>query len=117
MQLMWVKCQSDVWCALNLVNLNHEHFYNKRGVYIIWHGGPDPRVVYVGQGNIKERIEAHRIDPEIQQYANLNLYVTWATVSEEGLDGVEGYLADVWKPLVGKNHPTSNFVNVNSPWD
>ena len=115
MELMWVKCQGDVWCTLNSVNLDHEHFRNKQGVYIIWHGGQTPKVVYVGQGNIKERIAKHRKDQRIQQYQHLNLYVTWATVGEASLDGVEGYLADVWRPLVGENHPTGH-INVNSPW-
>ena len=74
------KCQSDVWCKLNSVDLNHEHFNNKNGVYIIWHEGPRHAVVYVGQGNIKERLASHRRDHEIQEYASLGLYVTWATV-------------------------------------
>ena len=92
MQLNWIKCEGDVWCKLNTVNLNHEHFKNRRGVYIIWHGGTEPAVVHVGQGNIRDRLAAHRNNPDIQQYKHLDLYVTWATVSEEFLLGVEGLL-------------------------
>ncbi len=62
MQLNWTKCQGDVWCKLNSVNLGHEHFNNRHGVYMIWHGGSSPAVVYVGQGNIKDRIIEHRKD-------------------------------------------------------
>ena len=117
MQLIWVKCQSDVWCKLNYVDLDHDHFHNKRGVYVIWYGGSEPKVVYVGQGNIKERIAAHRNNEKIQKYEHLSLYVTWATVSEKDLDGVEGYLADIWRPIVGVDHPTSERIVVNLPWD
>ena len=77
MFLNWMKCQVDVWCKLNHVNLDHEHFNGKNGVYIIWHGGTDPKVVYVGQGNIRDRLKNHRSDRRIQQYKDLDLYVTW----------------------------------------
>ena len=116
MQLNWTRCQGDVWCKLNSVNLDHEHFNNRNGVYIIWHGGSTPAVVYVGQGNIKERITVHRKDQSIQHYEHLGLYVTWATVSKEHRDGVESYLADTWEPRVGIRHPHARPIGVNSPW-
>ena len=116
MQLNWTRCQGDVWCKLNSVNLDHEHFNNREGVYLIWHGGPNPAVVYVGQGNIKERITVHRQDQSIQQYEHLGLYVTWATVRKEHRDGVESYLADKWEPRVGTRHPNARPIGVNFPW-
>ena len=115
MKLSWMRCQGDVWCKLTFVNLDHEHFNNKRGVYMIWHGGTTPKVVYVGQGNIADRLTSHRYDPEIQKYEHLDLYVTWATVPEANLGGVEKYLADEWQPIVG-THPTAQPIAVNSPW-
>lgn len=118
MQLNWMKCQGDVWCKLNSVNLDHVHFNDLHGVYIIWHGGTAPAVVYVGQGNIKERIDEHRRNKEIQQFEYLGLYVTWATVPKEYYDGVESYLADTWSPKVGVNHPQIiRRIKVNSPWE
>ena len=117
MQLNWIKCEGDVWCKLNSVNLDHEHFNNRHGVYIIWHGGMEPAVVYVGQGNIKERLAVHRNNPDIQQYKHLDLYVTWATVSEESRIGVEAYLIDMWNPKENANSPqTVHRIEVNSPW-
>ena len=116
MQLSWTKCQGGVWCKLNFVNLSHDHFNNKRGVYIIWHGGESPKVVYVGQGDIKDRLLEHRSDDRIQRYEHLDLYVTWATVPENSLDGVEKCLADKWQPIVGI-HPQVPPISVNSPWD
>lgn len=117
MQLNWIKCEGDVWCKLNSVNLDHEHFNNRRGVYIIWHGGTEPAVVYVGQGNIKERLAVHRNNPDIQQYTHLDLYVTWATVSEESRMSVEAYLIDMWHPKENANSPqTVHHMEVNSPW-
>ena len=116
MQLNWTRCKGDVWCKLNSVNLDHEHFDDMHGVYIIWHGGTNPAVVYLGQGNIKERLAAHRIDPKIQKYEYLGLYVTWATVHEYYCDGVESHLAGTLRPIVGLNHPQVTPIAVNSPW-
>jgi hypothetical protein len=116
MKVNWIKCQGDVWCKLASVNLGHEHFNDRIGVYIIWHGGTAPAVVYVGQGNIRDRLTAHRSNPDIQQYESLGLYVTWATISQSYLDGVEAHLANKWRPKVGSNYPTANPIEVNSPW-
>jgi hypothetical protein len=110
----WVKCQGDVWCSLERVNLSG---VNTTGVYIIWHGGPQPRVVYVGQGNIAERVGAHRNDHRILKYRQHgDLYVTWAAVAWNEMDGVERHLADHWQPLEGDAHPDVYPIAVNSPW-
>lgn len=114
--LNWTKCQGDVWCKLNSVNLHHSHFNHMEGVYIIWHGGPNPAVVYIGKGNIKDRLSAQRNDPTIQVYANNDLYVTWANVSAPDHSGIEAYLASRWNPKVGDKHPTASPIAVNSPW-
>lgn len=117
MQLNWTRCQGNVWCKLNFVNLDHEHFNNRHGVYVIWHGGTDPAVVYVGQGDIKERLAEHQKKPEIQQYKHLDLYVTWAAVSEELRHGVEAYLIDMWYSKENAKPPqTVHRIEVNSPW-
>lgn len=114
--LNWIKCQGSNWCKLSTVNLQHKHFSNLSGVYIIWHGGSSPRVVRVGQGIIKDRLVQHRTGPLVQQYANQELFVTWARVSNQSSDGVEGFLAENLKPLVGSNFPNVVPIEVNLPW-
>ena len=116
LMLHWQKCQGNVWCSLNAVNLSHHHFDGVEGVYIIWHGGSKPKVVYVGQGIIKDRISKHRIDQRIQQYSVYNLYVTWAVVAKKDRNSVELYLAKHWNPLVGEQRREASPVTVNSPW-
>jgi len=116
MQVNWMKCQGEVWCKLNSVNLEHKHFINMYGVYIIWHGGSASKVVYVGQGYIKDRLAEHRKNQEIQSFEQLGLYVTWASVPSEYRDGVEVYLANTWSPKVGVSYPRVAPIEVNSPW-
>ena len=114
--LKWVKCEGNRWCELFTVNLQSPHFHGLEGVYIIWHGGQKPWTVYVGQGEIADRIRAHREDPQIRQYSPLGLFVTWAQVPTYGRDGIERFLADRLQPLVGVAHPSVTPATVNLPW-
>jgi hypothetical protein len=112
--LSWVKCVENVWCSLERLDLDN---VTANGVYIIWHSGNPGRVVRVGQGNIAERLKAHRTDQSILAYKkNGQLYVTWAAVPVHHLDGVEAYLALQWNPLVGDRYPYAVPLAVNSPW-
>jgi len=113
LEVQWVKCVSDKWCSLELVNLSN---VKTVGVYIIWHGGSPSRVVRIGQGDIAERLRCHRSDEEILAYSNQGLFVTWASLSHRHLDGVEKYLAQRWRPLVGECFPDALPIVVNSPW-
>ena len=117
MPLSWNQCQGDVWCKLNSVNLQHEHFNNRGGVYVIWHGGENPHTVYVGQtGDLRVRFRDHRNDERIQRYGSLGLYVTWANVVPALRDGVERYLGELLRPKVETNLPTVQPVEVQLPW-
>ena len=116
MNVHWLKCMGGVWCKVNAVNLAHGHFDGMEGVYIIWHGGSQPQVVHVGGGTIREQLEKDRTDDRIQEFASLDLYVTWAPVQASERDGVERYLADYWHPIVEERHPNALPIEVNSPW-
>lgn len=111
----WTKCEGDVWCRLNNVNLSANHFDNIEGVYLIWHTQNDSAYVRVGQGNIRDRLTAHRNDSDVQQYVNLDLRVTWAQVDARYRDGVEAYLAQQLNPLVGERFPDVTPIAVNLP--
>ena len=113
MQLNWVKLTTGDWCPFETVDLSNVTTF---GVYVIWYKGQPGRVVYVGQGDVADRLTTHRKDREILAYKNCGLLVTWATVSASQRDGVERYLADSWPPLVGDRHPDVMPIAVNSPW-
>ena len=116
MTVDWTKCNGNVWCKLNEVDLSSSHFNHMIGVYIIWHGGDNPRTVRVGQGFIRDRLQEHRLDPKVQRYASFGLYATWARVPRSDLDGVEVFLAQHLKPLVGEKFPNVPPIPVNLPW-
>ena len=115
-QLQWNKCQGDVWCNLLNVNLDHPAFDNASGVYVIWHAGENARTVRIGSGVIRDRLRAHREDPQILQYRQSGLFVTWAAVSEGLQWKVERYLAGRLNPLIGERFPNVQPEAVNLPW-
>ena len=114
--LVWNKCQGDAWCPFMTVDLNHVHFQGMKGVYVIWHGGVNPKTVYVGKGNIAERIQYHRTKPNIAQYLSNGLFVTWAQVFGSAQDGIESYLIQTLKPLENEAQPRAIPTSVNHPW-
>lgn len=117
MKLVWNKCQGDAWCPFMTVNLDHPSFRGMEGVYVIWHGAPNPRTVYVGKGKIADRIKAHRNEANITQYlANGGLFVTWARVAAESQDGAESYLIRALQPLENQKAPSAPPTPVNHPW-
>lgn len=115
MNLDWVKCKGNVWGGLSTVDLSGPHFDNLQGVYVIWHGGDRPATVRVGQGVIRDRLQAHRADQQVQAFSHLGLLVTWASVPEEYRDGVEAYLSQRLQPKTGERYPNVRPIEVNLP--
>lgn len=111
LHLDWMKCQNDVWCSFKNLNLDHEHFTELKGVYIIWSNNI---VVRLGSGLIKNRINDHRENIEICKYPDLK--VTWAKVNGNQMGGVEKYLSDFYKPAIGERFPERTPIKVNLPW-
>lgn len=117
LNVIWTKCQGDVWGSLININLTHPYLDNIEGVYIIWHGGKNPRVVRVGQGVVRDRLTANKKNKDIMQYKNSGpLHVTWATVGARYRDGVERYLTERLDPLVGDRLLTVAPIEVNLPY-
>jgi len=115
MEVTWLKCTGQTWCPLETLDL--ESIGDTGGVYIIWHEGNPGRVVRLGQGIIKDRLSMHRADKRVCDHRRYGtLHVTWAAVPLHQRDGVERYLADQWKPLVGDAFPDALPIAVNSPW-
>lgn len=112
MTVYWGKCNpNDSWCSLKNLNLDHEVFNDLNGVYIIWSGN---EVIRLGSGIIRNRLKEHRENPEITVYPNL--FVTWAKVNGNQMEGVEKFLADRLNPKVGDRFPDRTPIEVNLPW-
>ena len=98
------------------MDLAHASFDALAGVYVIWHGGQNPRWVRVGKGMIRDRLTAHRADSAVLAYGKFGtLFVSWAEVPTACRDGVESFLAESLKPLVGDRFPDCDPIPVNLP--
>lgn len=131
MELNWIKRSGNSWYRLNELNL--EEVPGDKGVYVIWYEDNediegivgkelidafgDKKCVYVGQGVIKDRLECHRSNDDVQDHAEFRtLYVTWASVPAKYRNGVEKYLARELIPLEGERHPDVEAKEVNLPF-
>ena len=85
---------------------------NVIGVYILWREKA-PVVLYVGQGDVLERLQDHDRDHVLNQYGHW--YVYWAAVPGDQLGGIEHYLADILQPVVGQRHSNDPHIPVNLP--
>jgi hypothetical protein len=115
LKVEWVVSKAGNWLSFESFNLSSAG--TDAGVYLIWHAGNPGRVVKVGQGNIQERLQAHRANRAICSYKQRGeLRVTWAVVPAAHRDGVERYLGDYWKPLVAERFPDVVPIAVNQPF-
>ena len=113
LSVKWVKCEDDRWCSFRGLQLNEA--VDVTGVYVIF-DKRDNMVIRLGQGNIKDRISSHRNNEAIRGYSEFNeLLVTWAVLPESYFDGVERYLADMYRPLIGENFPDVAPIAINLP--
>lgn len=111
LNVRWIKLTTGNWPQLLTVNLDG---ITTGGVYVIWRSGNPGPVIRVGQGDIKARLCAHRLDKQILDYGEQGtLHVTWAAVPAAQRDGVERFLADQYKPLVGDAFPNVAPIQVN----
>lgn len=113
LQLDWIKNTQNDW--LNPANTNWNTVYTE-GVYLIWQTGTlltGPRYIKVGQGDVRDRMQAHMRDYRISQYNDLRF--TFASVGLFQRDGVERYLGDVLRPLVAERFPDVRPIAVNLP--
>lgn len=89
------------------------------GVYVISEEGHwgNRTALYVGSGDIRERVEEH-LDGWLASYADpkRHLRVSWAWTLPSEKEGIERYLADVYRPLYGLRHPHAEPIKVNLPW-
>ena len=127
--VQWQRClKNSLWCQFNEKLLSNgrfetrlgDHSVNISGIYIIWTGIGDRTVLKVGSGIIKDKLEEHLRDPEIQAYKPTRLYATWAsTLSVIGVEeiqkGVEKFLDIVFKPKLAEHLPDIDLVMVNLP--
>ena len=113
--LHWIKSIDNKWLNFNQLDLTHIHAV---GVYVIWHGGENPQIVRVGQGNVAARLTAHRMNHQITRFGMRGpLMVTWAEIPDQAMrDGIEAYLINQFNPLIRDQMPEVAPIAARSPF-
>ena len=108
----WQKNASDgSWHRLRGLSVRKIFGY---GVYLIWHSGFEPRVVYVGRGLIASRLLEHQRSNSILKYEAEGILLTsWGNVDQELSKGVERYLIDTYRPIENELKPTARPIAAN----
>ncbi len=109
----WARFQGSQWYDLDEVDLKHEYFNDLDAVYVIWR--TDGKVVKVGSGMIRDRLQEHLKEKEIRKLRPLN--VTWGIVmTTKHTDGVVRFLTEKLNPMLGGSVSAPEAVEVNLPW-
>ena len=114
-ELAWAGTFTNSWPAFDTLEMPQAG--TAHGVYIVWWGISDPKVLYVGRGDIGNRLWAHTSDARFVDYTrHFQLYCTWASVDKEQVEGVEAYLIEILEPELNERSPQASPIPVNVPW-
>lgn len=107
----WVKESNGLFYRLSVIDCSG---IDCTGVYIIFN---HQHVVKIGQGDIGSRLSCHQHDFSITQHSNayFPLYVTWTQLPIKYLDGVEVFLGNWYRPIVGERFPDVQPIRINLP--
>ena len=114
----WEKCKRGKWCNLSELDLDHEHFDDMEGVYVLWQGEENPVALRVGQGLIRECLAKEQNDKDVLVYLQNEIYVTWAKVDRRFSGGIVRYIANILQPKLDSSSldVVPIEVNIPSPW-
>ena len=116
MTVHWKKSPTLTWYQLNSKLLSDKYFDKRQGVYIIWYWDDlgRPKVIQVGQGIIRNRVQNYLRGLSVEIPNHPTLYITW-TVMESGpeRDAVVTFLGRRLRP--GGRFPHHSPIPVNLP--
>ncbi len=115
--LDWQKCPLGKWHNLLELPLGDNFLIGLEGIFVVWHGGQQPAVICVGQGNIKEELSGLQKNPEILQHKEKGIFVSWAEVCFAYREGARRYLMNLWQPEFKDVSFGFLPIKVNLPWE
>ncbi|MDW6026063.1 hypothetical protein SAZ10_30320 [Mesorhizobium sp. BAC0120] len=118
LQLNWIS-RDTTGQLLRLYDVNLSTI-DVHGVYVIYRSGTvstSPTAIRVGQGDVADRLQEHRGNSTIKAHAKIgNVYVAFASVAPLLIDGVERFLVDRYRPLIGDVIPKVLPVPASLPF-
>ena len=56
-EVKWERTDQCYWHELMKLDFSYPEFKRLHGIFIIWHGGPNPKVLFIGQGDIPTKLD------------------------------------------------------------
>lgn len=116
LQVRWVRGTDGNFLDLLRLNLQSSYFLRHQyGVFIVWSAGvTQAPVITVGQGDIRDRLAALKKHPVVSRFAESGqLKVSWIIINEKYFDGVEAFLYDYYKPIMGERKRDISSIPVD----
>jgi hypothetical protein len=117
--LEWHKCKAGTWCTLSELDLEHQHFDDMEGVYIIWCGEQNTVALSVGQGYIRDCLAKERNLKYVSVIGRrYQIHVTWAKIGSSFRKGVAKYISEAIRPKLARSYQNAAPIEVNlpAPW-
>ena len=118
--IKWARNAKGRFHNLVFLDTTSENLNGTAGIYVIWHGGAQPKWLYVGvTKNLARVLDAKIDDPEIESYyERVGVYVSWSLVKPEYHKNIAHYLNGIMKPEIknpdakswAKEKPTAVFL-------
>ena len=107
--IYWVRRGHNNWYLLDNISA-HINSLHYNGIYIIWYFDAlhTARTVKVGKGALLEQLQAERKNPQVREFADRTLYVTWALVPPHHIDKVTDSLTQKLEPFAQKQQYSRN---------
>jgi hypothetical protein len=98
----WARSPGGRFFRLNYLDPEAEQLSGASGVFVIWHGGVRPSWVYVDGGDdLATSLHAIVGNEDVMSFeVNGGLFVTWALIRPECLEGVLAHLIRALRPRI-----------------
>ena len=116
LEVKWERTDQCYWQELMKLDFSEPSNKRLQGVFIVWHGSSNPRVIYIGHGHIFKELEKVSCKREVKQFVQLGLFVTWAKIKPELMTGVHRFLNDKLRPTLSMCKIEDHQIYVNLPF-
>ena len=116
LEVNWERTDQCYWHEIMKLDFSESCFQRLSGIFIIWHGGPNPKVLFIGQGDIPTQLDMLRHKMEYKKFIPIGLFVTWAKFNKEQWNGVHRFLNEKLRPVTTIDKIEDHQIYVNLPF-
>lgn len=114
--LVWDTMLDDIWYDFLTLQTTRNEWLNPQGVLVISSGLAGPKnPVLIASGDVMFLIAKHQKEARLRNMAGQGLWVTWAEVQSEFMNGVCNFLSQTLRPMIATRHSRDVPIPTNLP--